>query len=129
MLRRAYDRMDYQLTEVTDKLSVPTAMPAQFDYESPPGVTDAFEIERRFEDSDFAFVDVHAENGEAWYEFSVGGKVYDESTNEFCRLDVSTSFVTVFKKSEELSFETFQNVVGFVEETLETTLVCEGDDS
>lgn len=121
ILREAYEDLDYRMEEVHENLSVPTASPARFEYLDAPRTTDAESILEWFGDSTLTLIDVSAENGEEWYEFSVGGQVWTK-TDERARLSVSTAGVSILKKREELSYEGFVEVVEAVEWSLAVDL-------
>jgi hypothetical protein len=127
-LRRAYDQLDFEMVDVHDNLSMPTSTPAFFEFGESPCLTDADEIEEKFNASEFAFIDVFAQNGASWYEFSVTARVFDDESNEFCNVSVSTAGVSIFRKHRPLSFETFERIVRLVEDVLETSLEFDADD-
>lgn len=125
MLTKAYGRLDYTQEQVTESLTVPTANPAYFNYATNPAVTDAEFIHDQLTQSRYAFIDVMADNGDAWYEFHVSAKVYDDSTNEFAKVKITTSGVSFFKSNEDLSYETFVDLVDLVKGVLQTELELE----
>lgn len=128
-LREAYDSLGYELVEVHDNLTVPSASPAFFEYDGSPCVTDAVEIENRFNECEYAFIDVFAQNGEAWYEFAVDATVFGPDGRDRAKLKVSTSGVSIFQDREEKPSEEFFNeLVTTTEDAVKTDLVWRGDD-
>lgn len=127
-LREAFDQLGYELVDVHDNLTVPSATPVRLRYESPPGVVDATEIENRIDRSDYAYIDRHGENGEKWCEFTYSATVFGEDA-ERAKLTLSTAGVTIVQdREEDLSWNFFRSLVSIAAEALEADLEWRGGD-
>jgi len=127
-VREAFDALEWEIAECTLNLSVPQVTASRFEYDEQPEC-DATVIERELSESSFSVIDVLAENGESWYEFSVSGKAFEPETGESASISLSTSGVSVMSKDDSLTFETFQALVETLEDAVGCDLVyVEGDD-
>lgn len=127
-LQQAYESLDYELVETHKNLTVPSSAPARFNYASSPSVTDAVEIENRLNRADFVLMDVHAQNGEAWHEFSVSATVFGPEAADRGKMTLSTGGVTILQDRERRpSREFFNTLVETAEDVLEADLEWAGD--
>jgi len=119
--REAYDRLDYEMVEQHENLTVPVSQPAFFEYETAPAVTNADVIRSRLNEAGMAFIDEMAHNGDGWYEFHYSAKVYHDN-NEFLSLEITTAGVSILRNKDPLSYETFADVVDLIGDVLKADL-------
>ena len=126
-LERAYDTLDYELVQATDKVTVPSSTPAHFEYRKGPTNTELHEIEDRLNASEFAFIDISGDSGETWYEFYLSAKASGPGPEDQARVKLSTAGVTILQdRQEKMSMEFFFDLVHIFEDTLGVDLVYEG---
>jgi len=126
-VREAFEALEWEMVECTSNLSLPVAERARFEYDGQPAC-DATVIERELSKSSFSVIDVLAENGECWYEFSVSGKAFEPETGESASISLSTAGVSVMSKDDSLTAETFRALVETLEDAVDCELVYAEDD-